>query len=378
MLVNELAHLRGATVAVGLSGGVDSSLVMALLADAGVRPVGLTMKLYEHADSGLAPPGTACYGVGKQDDIAAARRLCERYGAPYRVVDLSRDYEERVLNYFRTEYLAGRTPNPCVRCNLEIKFGLLLERARQAGLCFDYFATGHYARIEDRYGVPHLRTALVEAKDQSYFLYRLPPDVLRSTIFPLGGMSKPDVRALAASLGIEAAHKADSQDFYGGDYGELLGSTEPGDIVDASGRVLGRHKGLGHYTIGQRRGIGTSLGPRPMYVAALDPAQNRVVVADDASLYAPGLDGSDAVLTDRRLDGTELRAWVRIRQNHKPAASTVLVRGGSASVRFDEPQRALAPGQSAVFYDQDSFVLGGCVIDRAHASGQPGLPPATR
>lgn len=362
----ELSRYRGAAVAVGLSGGVDSSLAAALLARAGARVVGLTMKIYRPGAVALPEgvQGDACYGPGEAEDIEACRRLCARLGIAYEVVDLAAEYEARVLDYFRDEYRAGRTPNPCVRCNVEMKFGFLLQRARALGMDFDYFATGHYARIGERLGSTALRQAVDLAKDQTYFIHRLKPELLDRVIFPLGSISKAQARELAAELGLETADKPESQDFVAGGYGALFGDEEPGDIVDESGAVLGRHRGIAHYTIGQRRGIGVSLGPKPMYVAALDAARNRVVVSDNQALFCAGLSGVDAFAIAPSLAAAPFHALVRIRQNHKPAPATVRFDGGGteAEVRFDDPQRAVAPGQAAVFYDDAGYVLGGCTI----------------
>ncbi|MBU0928444.1 MAG: tRNA 2-thiouridine(34) synthase MnmA [Spirochaetes bacterium] len=360
-----LRPLAGKRVAVGLSGGVDSSTVLGLLAEAGADVFGLTMRIWRPGAVPVAGIGDACYGPGEGEDVAAAEALCSSLGVPYVSLDLSAEYEALILGYFRREYLAGRTPNPCVRCNQDMKFGFLLERAKEAGLEFELFATGHYARIEERRGVTALRRAADESKDQSYFIHRLGPSTLASVIFPLGGSTKAEVRAEARRLGLAAADKAESQDFIAGGYGALFADQEPGDIVDEGGTVLGRHSGIVNYTIGQRRGLGISTGPEPLYVCALDAGRNRVVVSRDSSLFCSAIEASDAVLHDESLRGGPFDAFVRIRQNHRPAAARVRVDGGRARVEFAEPQRAAAPGQSAVFYDADGFVLGGCVIEGA-------------
>jgi tRNA-specific 2-thiouridylase len=359
--------LRGKRIAVGLSGGVDSSTVLALLAEAGADVFGLTMKIYNPAASQFAAQaesmaGDACYGPGEVEDVAACEALCASLGVGYFSIDLAKEYEERILDYFKAEYRNGRTPNPCVRCNEDMKFGFLLERARSSGLEFDWFATGHYARIQDRNGIPTLRRAADESKDQTYFLHRLPSQTLAHVLFPLGDMTKAEVRAEARRLGLSVADKAESQDFVSGGYGSLFGEDAPGDIVDERGTVLGRHRGIVHYTIGQRRGLGISTGPDPLYVSALDAVRNRVIVSDDASLFCSAIDGDGAILHDATLEGTMFEAFVRIRQNHKPALARVKVTGTQTSVVFDQAQRAAAPGQSAVFYDTDGFVLGGCII----------------
>lgn len=372
MPVPDLSAYAGKKIAVGLSGGVDSSLAAALLVEAGAAVSGVTMRIWKEgalpAANAVAPGNgvaAACYGPGEEEEVAACAELCAKLGIPYSTVDLSDEYERLVLDYVRAEYRAGRTPNPCVRCNRDLKFGFLMERAARAVGGLEYFATGHYARVEARNGIPHLRMAADLSRDQTYFMHRLRPDLLGRLVFPLGALTKPEARAMAAERGLASADKPDSQDFIAGGYATLFNEETPGDIVDAFGRVIGRHRGLAHYTIGQRRGIGVSAGPEPMYVAELDAVNNRVVISSDQSLLSPGLVGREAFTVDPTLARSPFRALVRIRQNHKPAPALVSVENGRADVAFDQPQRAIAPGQSAVFYGEDSFVLGACVIQGA-------------
>ena len=355
------------TVAVGLSGGVDSSLAAALLVDSGYRVLGLTMKIWRggyRIQEGLKH---ACFGPGEEEDIEACSRLATSLGIDYRVVDLSEEYEARVLDYFKAEYRAGRTPNPCIICNRDLKFGFLLERARDAGMDFDYFATGHYARKATMDGTNYIRRAADQAKDQSYFLYSLESERLERILFPLGEMTKDEVRNLAREHGLETADKTESQDFVaGGDYAPLFDGAEPeaGDIVDQEGRVLGRHRGLPYYTIGQRRGIGVSSGSEPLYVVALDRQANRVVVGPNSGLFSEGL-ASSSFRFQSPFAAPEFAAWVKIRQNHKPVACTVRPLKGGVAIEFETAQRAVAPGQSAVIYSGEGLVLGGGVIDTA-------------
>ena len=312
---SDLSRFSGRTIAVGLSGGVDSSLALALLREAGAKVSGLTMKIWRAGTVSVVPEaGDACYGPGEEEDIEACSELCRSLGVPYQVVDLAEEYEQRILGYFKEEYRAGRTPNPCVRCNRDMKFGFMLEKARAAGADFEYFGTGHYARIMERQGVTMLRKAVDEPKDQTYFLHRLPSAVLEKVTFPLGDITKVQARELARRHGLAMAEKPESQDFVSGGYSALFDAEEPGDIVDETGKILGRHDGIVHYTIGQRRGLGIG-GGIPLYVAGLDAARNRVIVSDDASLFAAGLEGSDALLHDHRMAGSPFRAQVRIRQN---------------------------------------------------------------
>jgi tRNA-specific 2-thiouridylase len=352
-------------IAVGLSGGVDSSVAAALLAREGHEVVGLTMKIWSGALKIKASVKQACYGPGEEEDIAACEKLCRRLGIEYRVIDLSCEYEERVLEYFREEYRRGRTPNPCVVCNHELKFGFLLERARALGIDFGLFATGHYARTVEREGIHWLKAAAQEAKDQSYFLYRLPSELLAQVRFPLGELSKAEVRETARELGLEVAEKPESQDFVsGGDYSPLFADSPPesGDIVDESGAVVGRHRGLPYYTIGQRRGIGVSLGTDPVYVLRLDAGKNQVVVGPGAGLFSESLQVDELRLQSPAYASAPFRARARIRQNHKPVGALVIPSAGGARVEFDNAQRAVAPGQSLVIYDDEGLVLGGGVI----------------
>lgn len=356
-------------MAVGLSGGVDSAVAAALLAQEGCEVVGLTMKIWSGSIPIREGVKHACYGPGEAEDIAACGSLCARLGIEYRVIDLTAEYASRVIEYFKEEYRKGRTPNPCVVCNRKLKFGFLLERARAAGIEFDYFATGHYARIAERDGIFWLRAATQAAKDQSYFLYRLPSDLLARVRFPLGELSKDEVRARARQLGLEVADKAESQDFIaGGDYSPLFADRppEPGDIVDESGRVVGRHRGLPFYTIGQRRGLGVSLGSDPVFVLRLEGESNRVVVGPGAGLFAEGLEASELHLQSEALRAAPFRALAKIRQNHRPVGCLAAPGpGGTCRVEFDVAQRAVAPGQSLVLYDAEGFVLGGGIIEEA-------------
>lgn len=355
-------------IAVGLSGGVDSAVAAALLIKEGNEILGLTMKIWSGALKVQEGARHACYGPGEEEDIAACTRLCAQLGVPYRVIDLAAEYESRVVDYFRGEYLRGRTPNPCVVCNRELKFGFLIQRAKDAGLDFEFFATGHYARIEERGGKRWLRAALDPAKDQSYFLYRLPSTLLERLRFPLGSLTKDEVRAVARGLGLEVADKPESQDFIaGGDYGPLFADSppSPGDIVDSSGRVLGRHRGLQYYTVGQRRGLGLSLGTEPLYVLRIEAETNRIVVGPGEGLFAESLLALDFYLQDPGMGSENFRALAKIRQNHKPMPCLVQASGESARVDFETPQRAVAPGQSVVLYDDKGFVLGGGIIEKA-------------
>lgn len=359
---------RSVTVAVGLSGGVDSALAAAILKDAGYKVIGLTMKIWRGAYKIQEGLKHACFGPGEEEDIETCERISAQLGIDYRVIDLSDEYEKHVIEYFRKEYLLGRTPNPCIVCNRELKFGFLVDKAHGAGIAFDYFATGHYARKETQDGVTFLRTAVDGAKDQTYFLYGLESARLEKILFPLGMMTKDEVRRLAREHGLEVAEKPESQDFVaGGDYAPLFEHTSPvhGDIVDTAGTILGTHRGLPFYTIGQRRGVGISTGPTPLYVLGLDSRNNRVIVGPNAGLFSSGLTSGNFRFQDSRMAGGTIRGLAKIRQNHKPVACTVRSSETGVVSEFDIVQRAVAPGQSFVLYSDDGLLLGGGIIDTA-------------
>jgi tRNA-specific 2-thiouridylase len=353
--------------AVGLSGGVDSAVAAALLLEQGYEVIGLTMLTY--SGSADAPPGArhSCYGPDEADDLAQAARVCARLGIAHHAIDLRAEYRALVIEPFRAEYLAGRTPNPCVGCNAALKFGFLLERARASGLDFDVFATGHYARIGERGGRPCLMRALDRSKDQSYFLYRIPSTLLPSLRFPLGELSKAETRERARALGLACADRPESQDFMGGGYAALFSPDEaiPGPILDGQGRTLGQHRGLPFYTIGQRRGLGVS-SSAPLYVKSIDPSRNAVILGTEASLYRRRLVAAQALM--QAWVGSEERVEARIRQNHVPAPAQMrILPGGRLEIEFDEAQRGIAPGQSVVAYSGD-WLAGGGIIDSVSES----------
>ena len=267
-------------IAIGMSGGVDSSVAALLLQRQGHDVVGVCMTLWD----GEYAPATGkhgCYGPEEQDDVEDAARVCEFLGIPFHTFNCADEYKMIVLDYFRREYAAGRTPNPCVKCNQLMKFGFLPRKLYDAGMQYDGFATGHYARVTfgSRQGRYLLKRGLDRCKDQTYFIYRLSQEQLSHCVFPLGELTKAEVRRLAVENGLPTANKAESQDFYCGDYQELLqgAGCEPGDIVDTTGRVLGRHDGIRRFTPGQRRGLSVK-SAIPLYVVRIDAVHNRVVV----------------------------------------------------------------------------------------------------
>lgn len=349
-------------IAVGLSGGVDSSVTAALLKEAGHDVVGITMKIWK---DGKYRGGAkdACFGPGEADDIARAEELCRQLGINYRVFDCAEEYEKAVLEYFRKEYLAGRTPNPCVRCNAFMKFGVLPNLARKSGIAFDKFATGHYARIREENGTVSLLAAADRHKDQSYFLYRLKQTQLENLLFPLGGLHKSEVRDLARKFGLAVKDKPDSQDFYSGDHTELLHvPDQTGNIVDTAGNVLGTHSGFWHYTIGQRKGLGIA-AEHPLYVLELNPCRNEVAVGSAADTVRHSLQIADCSwISAPPENGTAVS--VKIRSASRPVAAAVSEKeNGMFVLNVPEGVTAAARGQSAVLY-QDDTVLGGGIIIR--------------
>ena len=347
------------TVAVGLSGGVDSCVSALLLKEAGHDVVGITMKLWRGRYKGGQKAG--CFGANESASIAAAEAFAKSAGIGYRVFDCSEEYDRTVISYFRDTYLSGRTPNPCVYCNALVKFGLLPRIAAESGLKFDKFATGHYARVEEVGGRFRLLRAKDHAKDQSYFLYRLTQEQLGRHIFPMGELTKAEARAFARERGLVAADRPDSQDFYSGDTSELIGEVErAGDIVTADGKVVGVHGGYWKYTIGQRKGLRIGGAGEPYYVTGLDAESNRVIVGRHGDAVSERL-----VLTDIN--------WVSVAPTEEEFECRIKIRSASRLERavfrngecfFPAGVFGVAPGQSAVVYapDSDEVLLGGVIV----------------
>ena len=352
-------------ILVAFSGGVDSAMAALLLRDQGHEVTGAIMSL-RGEESTAASPELPGFGCGEKEDLEGARRLAEHINLPLAVVDCSRAYREHVLDYFRREYLAGRTPNPCIRCNPLLKFALLPELARGQGAEFERFATGHYARVEysEQYGRHILRRGIDPGKDQSYFLYRLNSEQLARTVFPLGELTKPEVRVLAARRGLPVHDKPDSQDFHVGDYAELLGMPpRPGYIVRGDGTVVGRHQGYWHFTPGQRKGLGVAYR-EPLYVMRVDPGKNEVVVGTRSEQLRTGCVARNLIFTIPR-PAPETKLTGRMRSSQPPQRLTVTENGpDSLTVSFDQPQHGVAPGQSLVLYDGD-MVVGGGIIEQS-------------
>ena len=352
------------TVAVGLSGGVDSTLTALLLKEAGYRVIGLTMKIYNRDIPHLKVAGNACYGPDEKQDIQVVRDWCAKEGIDCRILDCSEEYKKIVLRYFKDSYLSGLTPNPCIKCNAEMKFGLMLDKARAEQATFDLFATGHYAQImrSAETGRFVLKRGVDLKKDQSYFLYRLNQDQLSRTLFPLGGYTKEQVRQMARERGLTVADKADSQDFYAGDYTDLLEQApRVGKIVHVNGQVLGTHQGFWNYTIGQRKGLGIGW-TEPLFVIDLDPETNVVVVGGADHTTVTGCLARQTVWNAAPLQGQK-RVLARYRSSGRLVDAVIESAGESGDIRvlFDTPQRSVSRGQSVVFYEND-VVLGGGII----------------
>ncbi|MBO5077760.1 MAG: tRNA 2-thiouridine(34) synthase MnmA [Clostridia bacterium] len=344
-------------VLVAMSGGVDSSAAAAILQSQGYDCIGCTLRLFDKG------------GDNADADIRAAESVCAAMGIPYCVFNYQNEFRDCVIADFVQNYIDGRTPNPCIVCNRRMKFGALMRRAEQLGC--EYVATGHYARIERTGGRFLLKKALDPAKDQSYVLYSLTQEQLAHVLFPLGGMEKADVRALATENSFENAQKPESQDICfvpDGDYAGFIerfsGNTFPaGDVVDTAGNLLGRHRGLHHYTVGQRKGLGIA-AEAPLYVRRLDAASNRVVLARAAEMFDRECTVTAVNWIPSPLPASPVRCKARIRYHHPEQPCTVIpLSADSVRMVFDAPVRAITPGQAAVFYDGDVVLGGGTISD---------------
>lgn len=358
-------------VLVGMSGGVDSSVAAALLCEAGYEVIGVTLNVWPERDpmQALVEREDACCSLGAVED---ARRVAAQLGIPYYVLNFRELFRRYVMDHFAAEYARGRTPNPCVRCNQFVKFDALLARA--VALAADYVATGHYARIDHDpvSGRWRLLRARDRQKDQSYVLYVMSQERLARTLFPLGDLTKAEVRAHAARLGLATAAKGESQEICfvpTGDYRDYLAQAapatqRPGPIRDLAGRVLGQHQGIAYYTIGQRRGLGLATG-EPLYVIDILPEENCLVVGPADALQAAGCLVEDVNWVALAPPAGPVRAHARIRYRADEAPVVLApAAGGGLAVRFLAPQRAVTPGQTIVLYDGDVVLAGGTIARR--------------
>ena len=351
---------------IAMSGGVDSSVAAYLTTQMGYESTGITLKLFDNEDIGEKKEKTCC----SLDDIEDARNVCYKIGIPYYVYNFKDSFKENVISRFIDAYENGTTPNPCIDCNRYIKFEKLIRRAEE--LDFDYVVTGHYAIIEynSETGRYLLKKSADLSKDQSYVLYSLTQKQLSKTLFPLGGMTKDQTREIAEKLGLINAHKHDSQDICfvpDGDYArfieEYTGKTYPcGNFVDESGKILGEHKGIIRYTVGQRKGLGLAL-PQPMYVKEKDLANNRVILCTNDALFSKELYATDINLITCDKIEKPVRIKARVRYNQKEQWATAeQIDENTLHIIFDEPQRAISKGQAVVLYDGDYVVGGGTII----------------
>ena len=371
----ERAEIQRGLVAVAMSGGVDSSTVPALLQEQGRPVVGLTMQLWNQRRlpelQGAGPAQHRCCSL---DDVYDAKAVAQHLKFPHYVVNFEAQFEERVVRPFVDQYLAGRTPIACTNCNTDVKFEPLLRMARQIGA--ERLATGHYARIRknDQTGRWELLRARDESKDQSYFLWGLSQEQLSRSEFPLGELTKEEVRAVARRAKLPVAEKPESMELcfvpngnyvqfiqaYSRESGVLL-ENSAGEIVTENGEVIGRHNGVHEFTIGQRKGLGFAVG-KPLYVLSIDRKQNRVVVGDDSALRTTGFEIEDVNWLSCAKPQAPLRAYAKIRHKHEPAPAIIEPLGSNrARIAFDAPQRAITPGQAAVFYDRDRVLGGGWI-----------------
>lgn len=361
------------TVVVGMSGGVDSSVAAWLLLQQGYHVIGVTMQIWQDEEETVQEENGGCCGLSAVED---ARRVAYQLGIPYYVMNFKREFKQHVMDYFVEEYLKGRTPNPCIACNRYVKWESLLTRSMAIGA--DYIATGHYARVEQlsngRYA---LRKSATDAKDQTYALYNLTQEQLSRTLMPVGAYTKDEIRKMAQDLGLNVAHKADSQEIcfipdhdYARFIEEQMASENqadrlpgPGNFVDLQGNVIGRHEGITHYTIGQRRGLGLPMGERA-FVVEIRPETNEVVIGKGQDVF------TDHLVCDKLnwmaiegLGDEPVKVTAKIRYGHKGAPCEIRrLNDGQVECRFLEPVRAVTPGQAVVFYDGDYVVGGGTIL----------------
>ncbi len=351
------------SVLIGMSGGVDSSVAAALLRDAGYKVIGATMRLWTYSDNCASNEG-CCSEAAVED----ARRVCDKLGIDFYVMNFKDMFREKVVDNFVYEYTHGRTPNPCIQCNKYLKFDAMLKKARAMEI--DYIATGHYAKIEkDTDGKYLLKKSAAAKKDQSYVLYNFTQEQLAHTLMPLGNYTKDEVRELAEKYGLAVANKPDSQEICfveDDDYAKFITdyahySPTPGDILDINGNKLGEHRGLIYYTIGQRKGIGAY--GRPMFVKEIDAQRNTITLGEKGMEFSDELTASDVNFISGEFPKTPIKIQAKVRYQAPPAEATLYpLENGNVKITFPAPQRAITPGQAVVFYDGDTVLGGGTVI----------------
>lgn len=352
-------------VVIGMSGGVDSSVGAYLLKEAGYDVMGVTMQIWQDEDEQVQEENGGCCGLSAVDD---ARRIAMALNIPYYVMNFKKEFKENVMDYFVAEYIQGRTPNPCIACNRYVKWESLLHRSLSIGA--DYIATGHYAQIVQlENGRFALKKSVTAAKDQTYALYNLTQEQLSHTLMPVGAYTKDEIRKIAETISLRIARKPDSQEICfipDHDYASFIEQTTgqksvPGNFVDSRGNILGRHKGIIHYTIGQRKGLNLSMG-KPVFVVAIRTETNEVVIGDGTEVYSDRLYANRLnFMSIEKLEGT-MQVQAKIRYSHKGSACTIqMVDEDRVLCIFEEPQRAITPGQAVVFYDGDIVVGGGTI-----------------
>lgn len=354
-------------IVVGMSGGVDSSVAAYLLKAKGYDVIGVTMQIWQDETHEQIENNGGCCGLSAVED---ARKVANKLGIPYYVMNFKNEFKHKVIDYFLEEYQQGRTPNPCIACNRYVKWESLLRKSLEIGA--EYIATGHYAKVvkDDKINRYLLKTSETTAKDQTYALYNLTQYQLQHTLMPVGDYNKDEIRQIASDIGLDVANKPDSQEICfvnDNDYASFIEKNtgkklNGGDFVDKNGNFLGKHKGIVHYTIGQRKGLGISFG-KPMFVIKIDTETNQIVLGDNEDLFQNALyaDNLNFIMFEK-LEGTK-KLNAKIRYSHKPSPCTISMKGNILECVFEQPQRAITPGQAVVFYEDEYVVGGGTIIN---------------
>lgn len=353
-------------ILVGMSGGVDSAVAALILKEAGHEVIGATMTIWDDSETFKKMTSKGCFS-SHEEDITQAKNICQNLDIPHLVVDCTEEFKQIVIQNFRSEYLSGRTPNPCVVCNQKIKFSVLPQVAKKQGIVFDKFATGHYARLKqnEQSGMFQILRGTDIKKDQSYFLYRLSQEQLSQILLPLGDMEKTQIRELAQKAGLEVSNKPDSQDFYSGDLNDILQfPARQGNFVNKDGKILGHHQGYWKYTIGQRRGLGVS-ADRPLYVIDINKEKNKITLGYAEDCIQSKLIASDFVW-QIPTPTKPFYCQARIRSSQQPCDVEVKpLDEHNFEISFLSPQSAITTGQSVVLNDGD-IILGGGIIEKSY------------